>query len=86
MLPRRLLLPLVLLAMAAGLAACADDPSLLKADTSGVTIRLGDGDDAMAEAVEIANRHCVNVRRLAVLQTVATVEGSRLAFFDCVRV
>lgn len=70
----------------AGLAACGEDPQLLSANGNGIAVRLGDGDGAMAEAVDIANRHCVNVRKLAVLQTVSEVEGARLAFFECVRV
>lgn len=81
-------LPLALLLVCGGLAACADadDPQLLSADGNGIAVRLAEGEDAMAQAVEVANTHCVSVRRVAVLKTVTEVEGARLAFFECVRV
>lgn len=70
------------------LAACADDDAQPHVVTSGggLAIALEDDDDALARAVETANRHCVEARRVAVLQTVSEMNGQRLAFFECVDV
>ncbi|MCA1941323.1 MAG: hypothetical protein LDL26_10020 [Caenispirillum bisanense] len=69
------------------LAACADGDAQPHVVTSGgLAIALEDDDDALARAVETANRHCVESRRVAVLQTVSEINGERLAFFECVDV
>lgn len=69
------------------LTACADEgqPHVVTSG-GGLAIALDDGDDALARAVETANRHCVEARRVAVLQTVSEMNGERLAFFECVDV
>lgn len=79
-------LALVAAAATLSLTACADDPRLLKANQAGITVALGPDADAMAQAVEVANQHCVNVRRIAVLDRVTEVGDRTLAFFDCVQV
>lgn len=68
------------------LAACAQDPRILNANTGGIAIALGDPENAMAQAAEVGNQHCVNVRRIAVLRDVQQVGEEEVAFFDCVDV
>ncbi|WP_404384206.1 hypothetical protein [Caenispirillum salinarum] len=69
-----------------GLAGCAEDPRLLNANTGGIAISLGDPQNALSQATEVANQHCVNVRRIAVLRDVQEVGDEQVAFFDCVAV
>lgn len=80
--------PVALVALVAAglLAACAQPSTILKANEAGISIALESGVDSLAEAVEAANQHCVNVRRIAVLDQVQSLGGRRIAFFDCVAV
>ncbi len=70
-------------AAAALLAACADPPPL-DASRGGITLTMDDGETAMADAVDAANRHCVGVSRVALLQDVTATPAGKVAVFDCV--
>ncbi|GAA0595972.1 hypothetical protein [Caenispirillum bisanense] len=73
------------LAVAALLAACAEAPPL-GADRGGITLIMDDSESAMSDAVDTANRHCVGVSRLALLQDVTETPDGKVAVFDCVDV
>ncbi|EKV29820.1 hypothetical protein C882_0250 [Caenispirillum salinarum AK4] len=74
------------LGLSLGLAGCSEDPRLLNANTGGIAIALGDPENALSQATEVASQHCVNVRRIAVLRDVQEVGDEQVAFFDCVAI
>lgn len=68
-----------------GLAACGMDNEVVSETPKNVTIHIDDDLDALAEATRQAQEKCGKHSRAASFQSVADVDGEKVAIFNCVK-